>query len=55
MPGTVVAAILRGVSEHYGVPVISIPYDGTDSVTTRLQIETFMEQARRVHETRRRR
>ncbi len=55
MPGTVVAAILRGVAEHYGVPVISIPYDGTDSVTTRLQIETFMEQARRVHETRRRR
>jgi predicted CoA-substrate-specific enzyme activase len=46
MPGTVVTAIMRGVSEKYEIPTISIPYDGTDSTTTLLQLEAFMEQTR---------
>lgn len=45
MPGTVVTAIMRGVSEKYNVPSISIPYDGTESSTTQLLLEAFMEQA----------
>ncbi len=47
MPGTVVTAIMRGVTKKYGIPSISIPYDGTDSPTTELQLEAFMEQATR--------
>ncbi len=45
MPGTVVTAIMRGVTEKYNVPSISIPYDGTESPTTQLLLEAFMEQA----------
>lgn len=50
MPGTVVTAIMNGISETYGVPFISIPYDGTESPTVSLQMEAFMEQARRVRD-----
>ncbi len=46
MPGTIVTAIMRGVTRKYGVPSISIPFDGTDSSTTELQLEAFMEQVR---------
>ncbi|VAX34236.1 Activator of 2-hydroxyglutaryl-CoA dehydratase [hydrothermal vent metagenome] len=46
MPGTVVTAIMRGVTRKYGIPSISIPYDGADSSTTELQLEAFMEQVR---------
>jgi len=46
MPGTIVTAILRGVYRDYGVPYISIPYDGTESPSTDIQIEAFMDQAR---------
>ncbi len=46
MPGTVVTAIMRAVSERYGVPTISIPYDGTESPTTELQLEAFMNQCK---------
>ncbi len=46
MPGTVVTAIMRGVTKKYGIPSISIPYDGADSSTTELQLEAFMEQVR---------
>ncbi len=46
MPGTVVTAIMRAVSEQYGVPSISIPYDGTESPTTELQLEAFMNQCK---------
>ncbi len=45
MPGTVVTAMLRSVSQQYGLPVISAPYDGGESPTLDLQLETFMEQA----------
>ncbi|RMG67702.1 MAG: hypothetical protein D6710_11115 [Nitrospirae bacterium] len=47
MPGTVVTAIMRAVSEQFGVPAISIPYDGTESPTTELQLEAFMNQCRK--------
>ncbi|HSW61976.1 MAG TPA: acyl-CoA dehydratase activase [Dissulfurispiraceae bacterium] len=43
MPGTIVTAIMKGIVRDYGIPSISIPYDGTESPTTDLQIEAFME------------
>jgi predicted nucleotide-binding protein (sugar kinase/HSP70/actin superfamily) len=46
MPGTIVTAIMRGVSRDYGIPCISIPYDGTESPVTQIQLEAFMDQAR---------
>ncbi|MDI6802050.1 MAG: acyl-CoA dehydratase activase-related protein [Thermodesulfovibrionales bacterium] len=45
MPGTIVTALLKTVSKDFGVPCISIPYDGTESPTTELQLEAFMEAA----------
>jgi predicted nucleotide-binding protein (sugar kinase/HSP70/actin superfamily) len=50
MPSTVVTAIMRAVQRDYGAPWITIPYDGTESSTTELQLEAFMDQARsRMH------
>jgi predicted CoA-substrate-specific enzyme activase len=46
MPGTISSAILSSVGKKYGVPIIAVPYDGTASPTTRLTLETFMEQAK---------
>ncbi len=46
MPGTIVSALLRGLKADYSIPCLSIPYDGTESPTTRIQIEAFMDQAR---------
>jgi predicted CoA-substrate-specific enzyme activase len=46
MPGTIVSALLRGLRADFGVPCLSVPYDGTESLTTRIQIEAFMDQAR---------
>ena len=46
MPGTIVSALLRGLHADFGVPCLSVPYDGTESLTTRIQIEAFMDQAR---------
>ena len=46
MPGTIVTALMRGVSRDYNVPTISIPYDGTESATTTIQLEAFMDQAK---------
>lgn len=43
MPGTIVTALLKSVSKDYGIPCLSIPYDGTESPTTELQLEAFME------------
>ncbi|MCX8030118.1 MAG: acyl-CoA dehydratase activase [Thermodesulfovibrionales bacterium] len=45
MPGTIVTALLKVLSDEYDVPCISIPYDGTESTATELQIEAFMEAA----------
>lgn len=46
MPGTIVTALLRGIARDYGIPCISIPYDGTESPTIEIQIEAFMDQAK---------
>ena len=46
MPGTVVTAVLRGVNRDYGIPCISIPYDGSESPTIEIQLEAFMDQAK---------
>jgi len=43
MPGTIVTALLKKLSRDFGVPCISVPYDGSESPTTGLQIEAFME------------
>jgi predicted CoA-substrate-specific enzyme activase len=46
MPGTIVTALLRGINKDYGIPCISIPYDGTESPTVEIQLEAFMGQAK---------
>ena len=46
MPGTIVTALLRGINRDFGIPCISIPYDGTESLTTEIQLEAFMDQAK---------
>lgn len=46
MPGTVVTTLMRGISRDFGIPCLSIAYDGTESVTMEIQLEAFMAQAR---------
>ncbi|MBV6341626.1 acyl-CoA dehydratase activase [Candidatus Magnetobacterium casense] len=46
MPGTIVTALMRSISKDYGIPCISVPYDGTESNMTALQLEAFIEQAK---------
>jgi predicted CoA-substrate-specific enzyme activase len=46
MPGTIVTALMRAVTKDFDLPSISIPYDGTESSTTEIQLEAFMDQAR---------
>ncbi len=45
MPGTIVTALMRAVTRDYDLPSISLPYDGTESSNTDMQIEAFMDQA----------
>jgi predicted nucleotide-binding protein (sugar kinase/HSP70/actin superfamily) len=49
MPGTVVTTLMHGLARDYEVPCISMPYDGTDSPTTAIQLEAFMNQAAEYH------
>jgi predicted CoA-substrate-specific enzyme activase len=53
MPGTIVTALLRGVSRDFGIPCINIPYDGTESPTTEIQLEAFMDQAKQMQDAKR--
>ncbi|TAN42308.1 MAG: CoA protein activase [Nitrospirae bacterium] len=46
MPGTIVSALMKTVAKDFGIPCISIPYDGTESPATALQLEAFMEAAK---------
>ena len=46
MPGTIVTALMRAVTRDFGLPVINVAYDGTESSTTEIQLEAFMDQAR---------
>ncbi len=43
MPGTIVTALLKAVNRECGIPCISIPYDGSESLATMLQLEAFMQ------------
>jgi predicted nucleotide-binding protein (sugar kinase/HSP70/actin superfamily) len=43
MPGTIVTALLKKMAKDYGIPCISIPYDGSESPAMGLQLEAFME------------
>ncbi len=45
MPGTVVTTLMHGLSRDYGIPCISMPYDGTESPTLEIQLEAFVNQA----------
>jgi len=45
MPGTIVTALLRGVSRDFGIPCLNIQYDGTESPAVEIQLEAFMDQA----------
>ena len=46
MPGTIVNALLQGVKNNHSIPFLSIPYDGTASLTTDIQLEAFIDQAK---------
>ncbi len=46
MPGTIVSGLMRGVNRDFSIPCLSIPYDGTESLTTEIQLEAFMDQAK---------
>jgi len=46
MPGTIVSGLMRGLNREFGTPCLSIPYDGTESMTMTIQLEAFMDQAR---------
>ena len=51
MPGTIVSGLMRGLRREYGIPFLSIPYDGTESLTTEIQLEAFMDQVREYRKT----
>jgi predicted CoA-substrate-specific enzyme activase len=46
MPGTIVSGLMRGINRDFDIPCLSIPYDGTESLTTEIQLEAFIDQAR---------
>lgn len=46
MPGTIVSGLMRGLKNAYHIPCLSISYDGTESLTTEIQLEAFMDQAK---------
>jgi predicted nucleotide-binding protein (sugar kinase/HSP70/actin superfamily) len=43
MPGIIVTALLKAVNKECGIPSISIPYDGSESLATMVQLEAFMQ------------
>ncbi len=46
MPGTIVSGLMRGLNTDFDIPCLSIPYDGSESLTTEIQLEAFIDQAR---------
>jgi predicted nucleotide-binding protein (sugar kinase/HSP70/actin superfamily) len=46
MPGTIVSGLMRRLNSDLGIPCLSISYDGTESLTTEIQLEAFMDQTR---------
>ncbi len=51
MPGTIVSGLMRGVGTDFGIPCLSLPYDGTESLTTEIQLEAFIDQAKEYRKT----
>jgi predicted CoA-substrate-specific enzyme activase len=51
MPGTIVSGLMRGVGTDFGIPCLSIPFDGTESLTTEIQLEAFIDQVKEYHRT----
>lgn len=45
MPGTIVSTLMHGIRRDYGIPCLSIPYDGNESPAVEIQLEAFMNQA----------
>ncbi|MDH4028637.1 MAG: acyl-CoA dehydratase activase-related protein, partial [Nitrospirota bacterium] len=45
MPGTIVNALLKGLKNDYGIPCLSVAYDGVESTCSEIQLEAFMHQA----------
>lgn len=45
MPGTIVSGLMRGITADFGIPCLSVPFDGTESLTADIQLEAFMDQA----------
>jgi len=45
MPGTIVTALIRAVTNDHHIPSINIAYDGTEASTNDIQLEAFMNQA----------
>ena len=39
------SALMRAITRDFGLPVISIAYDGTEASTNDIQLEAFMDQA----------
>ncbi len=52
MPGTVVSSLLRDLGGRFGIPVVSLAFDGADSPANHLHLAAFMEQARELHASR---
>lgn len=46
MPGSIVSGLMRGLNGDFKIPCLSIPFDGTESLTTEIQLEAFMDQAK---------
>jgi predicted CoA-substrate-specific enzyme activase len=47
MPGNIVSSLLKKVrTTHDGIPILSIPYDGTRHASTPLRLEAFVYQAK---------
>jgi len=46
MPGTIVNGLMRGLNRDYNIPCLNIPYDGSESLTTEIQLEAFIDQAK---------
>lgn len=43
MPGAIVTAMLRFIQRDYGIPVVSLAFDGMNSTVNELWLEAFME------------
>ena len=54
MPGNIAVAAFKRVKEDHGIPVLNVAFDGLEQGTLETRLETFMYQAKRHAERRRR-